>query len=133
LSNLEKDIAEQVLAGSGLSPAKLGLRFDRVVLRVLGDLRTFAEGAAPDGVTVLVTMTAPIRLPARTVETLREKIGALLANPATSDAGAVHGNQVRVRLVRPSAGDHPKLLGFVHNPGRDTDQLLDLAERWLNL
>jgi hypothetical protein len=132
VANLEKDIAEAVLAGSGLSPAKLGLRFDRVVLRVLGDLRTFAQGAAPDGVTVLVTITAPIRVPARTAEAVRKRIGALLANPAASEAAAVHGNQVRIRVVKHGPGGHPKLIGFVHNPGSDPSQLLALAERWLH-
>jgi hypothetical protein len=133
VANLEKDIAEQVLAASGLSPVKLGLRFDRVVGRVLGDLRAFSEGTEPHGVTVLVTLTAPIRLPARTVEALRVRIGALLAAGATSqdEADTIHGNQVRLRLVNHAASRPPKLVGFVHNPDSDPGRLLDLAERWL--
>jgi hypothetical protein len=129
--NPEKDIAWQVLAGRGLSASKLGLRFDRVVVRVLGDLRAFAEGAAPEGVTVLVTITAPIRLPARTIDALWERIRAVLAGHAAPESGDVHGNQVRVRLVTHGSGGYPKLVGFVHNPGSDPDRLLDFAQRWL--
>jgi hypothetical protein len=129
----EKDIAEQVLAASGLSPARLGLRFDRVVGRVLGDLRTFAEATAPQGVTVLVTISAPIHLPAKTVEALRERIGALMStDPAAHDeADSIHGNAVRLRLARHPTNSGPKLIGFVHNAGCDPGRVLDLAEDWL--
>jgi hypothetical protein len=133
VANPAKAIAEEVLAESGLSASKLGLRFDRVVVRVLGDLRTFADAAVPDGATIVVTISAPIRLPAKTVDTLREKIAALLsaADRAGDRSDAVHGNQVSLRWVWPSAGQRPKLVGFVHNPSTDSGELLDLAERWL--
>ena len=119
-------MTEAVLAGSGLSTARLGLRFDRVVVRVLGDLRVFAEGAVPEGSAVVVTISAPIRLPAKTVEAMRERIAA-----ADDQSGEVHGNQVRVRWLRKVAGGRPKLVGFVHNPSTKAGDLLDLAERWL--
>jgi|SRR5579859_633991 len=126
-------MAEQVLAGSGLSAAKLGLRFDRVVVRALGDLRAWADNAVPEGAAVIVTISAPIRLPAKTVEALRERIAALLssADPARDWSGAAHGNQVGLRLVRRAADQRLKLVGFVHNPSTGAGDLLDLAERWL--
>ena len=124
MGNPEKEIAEAVLKGSGLSASKLGLRFDKVVVRVLGDLRGFAEETLPDGATAVVTITAPIHVPGRTVEALREGLGA-----ADWD-GDVHGNAVRVRRMKAAAG-RPKLVGFVHNPDSDATGLLDLAERWL--
>jgi hypothetical protein len=132
VANPAKDMAAAVLAGSGLSAAKLGLRFDRVVVRVLGDLRAFADAAVPDGSTIVVTISAPIRLPAKTVEALREKIAALLdsADGADDQSGAVHGNQVSLRWVRSVAAQR-KLVGFVHNPDSDPKQLLDLAGHWL--
>jgi hypothetical protein len=133
VANVEKAIAEAVLAASGLSASKLGLRFDRVVGRVLGDLRTFADDAAPEGVTVVVTIAAPIRTPAKTIEALRRTIDALLSADAPSGdrSAGVHGNDVRIRLVRREMNRGLKLIGFVHNPGSATDQLLDLAERWV--
>ena len=133
MTNPEKDIAEQVLAGSNLTPEKLGLRFDRVVGRMLGDLRTFADGELPAGAAVVVTLSAPIRLPTRTLQALRDRIEAALSADATSKAwsGSVHGNAVQVRVVNLTARQRPKLVGFVHNPGSDPGRLLDLAEHWL--
>jgi hypothetical protein len=133
VANPAKNMAQAVLAGSGLSAAKLGLRFDRVVVRVLRDLRAFADGAVPEGLAVAVTLSAPIRLPAKTVDVLREKIAALLSSPDLSadQSGGVHGNQVRLRLIRQPAPQRPKLVGFVHNPSTNAVELLDLAEHWL--
>ena len=135
MANLEKDIAEAVLKGSGLGPARLGLRFDRVVCRLLGDLRDYADSAAPEGLAVLLTITAPIRVPAKTVEALRGTIGAMLATQAPDAAyGATfRGNTVSLRLVKGVSGQRPKLVGFVHGPAADPNQLLDLAERWLSV
>ena len=127
MGNPEKDIAEKVLAGSGVTASKLGLRFDRVVVRVLGDLRAFAESAVPEGSAIVVTISAPIRLPAKMVDAAREKIAELKGDWS----GTLHGNQVSLRLERRSANKRPKLVGFVHNPSIDATELLDLAERWL--
>jgi len=133
LANREKDIAEEILQAEGLSASRLGLRFDRVVGRVLGDLRTYVDGAAPEGVAVVVTITAPIRLPAKTVEILRRRIGDLVASerPAGDPSVIVHENRVSLRRVKGPAAGRPSLVGFVHNPGVAPGRLLDLAERWL--
>ena len=133
LANIEKEIADAILSANGLSASKLGLRFDRVVVRVFGDLRSFAEAATPEGVTVLVTISAPIRLPAKTVNELKREIGAGLSAdiPHGDQSATFHGNAVRMRLLEHSSNGTPKLIGFVHNPDSDPRRLLDLAERWL--
>ena len=132
MANPEKDIAEAILRAEGLSAAKLGLRFDKVVVRVLGDLRALAEQVIPEPFGVAFTLTAPIRLPAKTVEALRPRLEALAApgRPTADDGLSLHGNQVRLRLATRAAG-RPKLIGFVHNPDQDAGRLLDLAERGL--
>lgn len=129
MPNLEREIAEHVLQGSGLTVSALGLRFDRVVVRVLGDLRVAADEIAPDGVTVLATMTAPIRLGGKTVAVLRREMAALVAGGDVDYAAEVNGNAVRLRVVR--AASDRRLVGFVHNRGTDPAQLLAMAERWL--
>lgn len=129
MGNPAKEMAEEVLAGSGLSAAKLGLRFDRVVVRVLGDLSAVAEAAVPNGSAVVVTITAPIKLPAKTVEAVGDKMAA--ADRAGNQTGDIYGNQISLRWVREAADQRPKLVGFVHNPSTDAGELLDLAERWL--
>jgi len=133
LANLEKRIAGEILRFGGLSDSKLGLRFDRVVVRVLGRLRAVAETEAPDGTTFLVTISAPIRAPGKTAGALEDEIkAAVLADgPPAERTATVYGNRVRVRLIRHVRGRTPKLIGFVHNPDAAPQQLLDLAERWL--
>ena len=133
MSNIEKDFAGKILSAGGLRAAALGLRFDKVVVRVLGGLRAFAEARAPAGVTVLVTITAPIRLPARTAEDLEGEISALLAagRRQGDHSASVRGNSVSIRLVEHGRGPAPKLIGFVHNPTSAATALLNLAEHWL--
>ncbi len=126
MTNPAKEMADAVLAGSGLSAKKLGLRFDRVVVRVLGDLGAFAEGAVPEGSAVVVTITAPIRLPAKTVDAARERIAS-----AGDQSGDIHGNRVSLRWLREVAAQRPRLVLFVHNPSTDAGELLGIAERWL--
>jgi hypothetical protein len=134
LANTEKEIAEKILSGSGLSAAKLGLRFDRVVVGVLGDLRSFVEAAISSGATILVTISAPIRLPAKTAEDLKREIGTLqsVGAPHADHSATVQGNHVRMRLIRQSSRQAPRLIGFVHNPTSAPKLLLDLAEQWLH-
>ncbi len=133
MANIERDIGEQILRGSGLSAAKLGLRFDRVVVAVLGELRSFSDAATSSGAAILVTISAPIRLPAKTVEALKREISALQSAgaPHADYSATVHGNRVRMRLVRSSSPQAPRLIGLVHNPTSAPTLLLDLAERWL--
>src|SRR3954447_24111475 len=65
-ANIDRQVAEEIVAANGLSVTKLGLRFDKVVVRLLGSVRACVEGANPKGKTVLMTITAPIELPGRT-------------------------------------------------------------------
>ena len=131
--NIEREIADDILSAGGLSASRLGLRFDRVVVGVLGSLRAFADAAAPGGVTLIVTISAPIRLPAKTVSDLKREIAALLSgNAPRGDHGAkLHGNNVRMRLVEHSANRTLSLIGFVHNADSPSTPLLDLAEQGL--
>src|SRR5690349_18377388 len=130
---MDRGIAEEIARAGGTSVSKLGLRFDRVVVRILGDLTRFTERAAPANLCILITISAPIRLPARTERVLEQEIDALLAGRmvSTGQAANVHGNKVRLRLVDSPSKRPQKLIGFVHNPDIDAKTLLDLAEQWL--
>jgi len=132
VGSVDRQLAEKIVDHAGLTTSRLGLRFDRVVVRILADVRRFADGATPAGVTVLLTLTAPIRRPAKTANALEQEIGALLtAGAAGEDRTArLWGNDVRLRLVR--NGSKHKLIGFVHNPESDAARLLDLGEQWLH-
>ncbi len=109
--------------------ARPRLRFDKVVIRLMEHLRAAADKIVPDGTTVLVTVTAPIRLPSKTAASLEDIIS--LGRDATE---TIHGNGSRIRFVRNKSAGAPKLIGFVHNPDTDpvvffnmTTELLDLT------
>jgi len=105
-----------------------GLRFDKVAIRLVTRLREALTPDVPAGTSVIVTVTAPIRLAAKTTTGLEEKIRALLARRSARDTKAtVHGNRVRIRIVRGRPRRAPKLIGFVHNPDVDPVMLLSLA------
>lgn len=112
---------------SGVAPPRL--RFDRVVLRVLGRLRAALEDGVPSGLTVVVTITAPIRLPSKTAATLEESIRTLLKEPSAPGQlrETVHGNQIQVRTLRNAKTSSSKLVGFVHNRDSDPTSLFDLT------
>jgi len=111
------------------SPTRLGLRFDRVATRLIGRLRDALHESVPDDCTVMLTVTAPIRLPLKTAAALEERIrGCLARAPARAAiADTIHGNEVRIRLVGHAISGTSKLVGFVHNPDTDAGLLLDLT------
>jgi hypothetical protein len=113
--------------------SKPHLRFDRVALRLIHGLRVALEGSVPEGWTVLVTITAPIRLPARTATAIEEKIRKLLATRAAPKRlrYTIHGNEIQIHLLRGGAGRTARLIGFVHNPDSDPTLLIDVARSLL--
>jgi hypothetical protein len=109
------------------------LRFDRVALGLVDRLRTAVCGSVPQGRTVVVTITAPIRLPWRTAIALEEKIRRLVASRAAPArrTGTIHGNGIQLHLLKGGTGRTAKLIGFVHNPDSDPAILIDLARSLL--
>ena len=117
------------------TPAKPRLRFDKVATRVVERLQaTFGE-AASDGTIVLLTLTAPIRLASKTAAVLQDKLRSLLdrGRPPREDKDTVHGNGVRIRLLRGESGAAPRMACFVHNSGTDPLLLFEMAREWLEL
>jgi hypothetical protein len=78
---------------------------------------------------VIVTVAAPIRLPARTVAALNVLIRDYLAEgvigPASDETTC--GNRVRLRIVRSRFRGAPKVIVFVCNPEPAPGGLIDLA------
>ncbi|HZC17114.1 MAG TPA: hypothetical protein VE309_10165 [Caulobacteraceae bacterium] len=119
-ATIERKIAEQAAA------AKLRLRFDKVVVRLVGGLKAALTGVVPEDQTVVFTVTAPIRLCAKTAAALESMVRGGL--PDSELRGVIHGNDVRVRRVTGVSPCMPRVLGFVHNPESDADLILGLAE-----
>ena len=100
------------------------LRFDKAVTQLMDRLQATSRETVPDGVTVLLAITSPIRLGTKTAAVLEGKIQMLVARGSRQrdETYTIHENRVRIRSVTVEAGRAPKLIGFVHNP--DTDPLL---------
>jgi len=113
--------------------AKPRLRFDKVALRFVKDLQAALHEAVPDGKAVILTITAPIRLPAKTAAALEERIrvGLARASKQLEVKGTIHGNQVQARLAKGISPQASKVIGFVHNPDADPEVLLRLTQSLL--
>ena len=122
--------------GTGQSNApKPRLRFDKVATRVIERLQATLGEIVPDGMTVLLTITAPIRLPSKTAASLEGKIRTLLGwgSAGRDEKDTIHGNRVRIRLLRSESERAPKMIGFVHSPDSDPLLLLNMTREWLEL
>jgi hypothetical protein len=111
------------------------LRFDKAVIRLMKRLHaTFVE-TVPDGMTVSLTVTAPIRLRSKTAAVLEDKIQTLLGrrSPGRDAKDTIHGNRIVIRLLRNKSEQVPKLIGFVHNPDTEPLLLLNMTTELLEL
>ena len=112
---------------------KPGLRFDKVVIRLMEELRGSLRETVPDGMTVLFTVTTPIRLASKTTAALEDKIQALLAQKSPRGKATIHGNHVQIQFLRGKTAYAPKMIGFVHNPDSDPLLLLDMTREMIEL
>jgi len=133
MTDFDKKIAYEIATVNKLSVKKLGLRFDKVVIRLLGDLSDFAERIVPKGETILLTITAPIKVPAKTEQEIERRIRHLLESgaPHRDWQATIFENKVRLRIFSALPVQHMPMIGFVHNPDTDPKLLLDLAVQWL--
>jgi hypothetical protein len=112
-----------------LRAAKLHLRFDKVALRLVRKLKATLASIVPEGQAVVFTLSAPIRLPAKTAVALEDM---LRSSPLGAERREViHDNEVRTRRLRGVPKHMPKVLGFVHNIESDAGAILALAEERL--
>ena len=119
---------EVAVAGHG-DDAAPRLRFDKVALRLIARLQAALSPRIADGQAVIFTVTAPIRLPSKTVDELDARISESLrrADAPTAMRDTICENQAQVRFVQGIAGPASKVIGFVHNPDTDPNLLIDLT------
>jgi hypothetical protein len=130
---IDKEIAEKIAKENGLTIAKLGLRFDKVVVQLLSNLRNSVSNNIPKDTTVLLTITAPIKLPSKTEFELYKRILDSLNSEVRhkDQKSTVFQNKICIRTIDVPINQAMNFVGFVHNPGCDSKQLLDLAAYWL--
>lgn len=115
----EKEVHRRIAA------AGVRLRFDRVVRRLLNDVKAGVAPHVPPDRTLAFTVTAPIRLPAKTIDALQKWLEHF---DAKATSALIHGNEIHARMVRNTTSAMPRVLGFVHNPTSDPEHILDIAE-----
>jgi hypothetical protein len=120
-------VEREIIARIGA--AKLRLRFDRVALRLVGGLKAALASAVPAGETVVFTISAPIRLSAKTALALDRLLRDGLTDGERREI--IHGNEVRSRRLKGVPKHMPKVMGFVHNQESDAGAILALAEAQL--
>jgi hypothetical protein len=119
--------------GAKPNPTRPRLRFDKVVVSLMSRLRTSLRDSVPAGETVVVTVTAPIRLASKTADALEEKARVLLARRSARRVleDTVHGNQIRIQVMKGGPAGAAKFIGFVHNPDSDPTPLFEVAQALL--
>ena len=107
-----------------------GLRYDKVALRLIAHVQTALREHVPQGKALLVTVSAPIRLPAKTASELEERLRLELSGGSKPDdiRTTINDNAIRVRMVDCDSNQTPNVFGFVHNPEVDTLVLLDAEQ-----
>lgn len=126
-----KAAAQAIAKSNDLTVKQLGLRFDRVAMAMLWDLRNCADLLIPKGKILIVTVTAPIRLSSKTTRAIEEKMAKLASKKTIGPVKmAVHGNRIQLKILKIKE-KKLRFLGFVHNPTTPASNLLKLAERWL--
>jgi hypothetical protein len=115
--------------------AKPRLRFDRVATRLIERLRVGLGNSVPVGVTVLLSVSAPIRLPSKTAASLEYEIRALLGRraPRRDKKDTIHGNRVCIRFLTHESEPPPPLIGFVHSSDSDPNLLFNMTHELLEL
>ena len=130
------DIATLKWRGTlAVNAAKPRLRFDKVATRLIERLQAALGETVPDGMTVLLTITAPIRLASKTAGVLEGKIQTVLGreSPSRDEKITIHGNRVQIRVLTEASKRAPKMIGFVHNPDSDPLLLLNTTSKLLEL
>lgn len=133
MDNKDKEIAEKIAKKSGITISKLGLRFDKVAVRLLNNIRNAINKDIPDGKIVLLAITAPIKLPQKTELEIYEQISDLIITnkQQTSRKFTVFQNKIHIRTIDVSITQAERFVGFVHNTEVDSMQLFDKTTDWL--
>lgn len=101
MDNKDKEIAEKIAKKSGITISKLGLRFDKVAVRLLNNIRNAINKDIPDGTIVLLAMTAPIKLPQKTELEIYEQISDFLNpnKPQISRKLTIFQNKIHIKTI----------------------------------
>lgn len=127
------DIGVLAPPGTGRrAPVKPRLRYDRVALRFVRDLRDRLRPALANGETAILTVRAPILQAGKTVAALEERFRSRRAGGPKTTALQVRffGNRIGVRVV-PNAAHGSEIIVFVHSAGSSPGIVANAAQSLL--
>jgi hypothetical protein len=130
------DITTLKRRGNGQGNAdKPRLRFDKVATRLTERLQATLGETVPAGMTVLLAITAPIRLPSKTAASVEAKIQTLVGRGSAGrdEKTTIHGNRVQIRVYRDESERASRMIGFVHNSDSNPLLLLNMTRELLDL
>jgi len=107
------------------------LRFDKTAVGLVRRLQAALAKSVPDGKTVIVTITAPIRQDSKTGAALQDRIRELLAARRAQLKATIHQNRIQVRVLKGGTSRTSRLIGFVHNREPDPSLLFDVTRTLL--
>ena len=107
------------------------LRFDRTAVGLVRRLQATTAKFVPEGKTLIVTITAPIRQDSKTGLVLGHRIRRLLASRRTQLKAKIHGNRIQARVLAGGSSRTSRVIGFVHNPEPNPTALLDVTRSLL--
>lgn len=110
------------------------LRYDRVAIRFVRDLRGSLRPYLAGCESALFSIRAPILQAGKTVAVLEEKLRSLRERRVekTEFQTRFSGNQIRVRVGRSASGRESEVLGFVHSAGSNPAIILNAAQSLLD-
>jgi hypothetical protein len=125
-------VAIRAQAGRASRTMKPRLRLDRVALGLMDRLRVAVEASVPEDRTIIVTITAPIRLASKTAASMASSIRRRLARRAAGRSiHNIHGNTIQIWILPRAGAMTSKLVGFVHNPDANPRILIEVTRALL--
>ncbi len=129
----EKSLAKKIAKANGVRLSELGLRFDKVALRLLRSLQNEIAKEELKTKTIVLTITAPIKLPARTEYELVKQIKAIVASGKKNNSSrSILGNRTQIRVITQSLESGIHFIGLVHNQNVSSTTLVNMTARWLH-
>jgi hypothetical protein len=104
-----------------------------VALEFVSRVRAALQGQVADDRTIVVTLTAPIRLASKTAAALASRILSRVPGRATAGRSMhrIHGNRIQIWMLQGGSRMTSKLVGFVHNPDADPRILVEVTRALL--
>ena len=131
MTRANPDVVAMRAKGAATADApRLHLRFDKVVVELIARLKAALDDAVPEGRSLVVTCTAPIRQSGKTAaEAVAVARDLIAKSRGAAETGVeIQGNAVRLRLVKTGASGAAKVIGFVHNRETPAALVFDMTE-----